>query len=119
MFKKSKKQQHGEELVREAYKLGFEVGYYKHYESVGWVKKERRKIEAEAEKLGILERVISAYKRGKVDGARKKSQSMVEEKEVVTVNKGPETVKALKAISPPVREPRFFHLPKFLRKNQK
>ncbi len=119
MFKKQKRSGRSVELAREAYKLGFEVGYYKHYESVGWVKKERRRIESEAQELGILDEINEMYRRGKEDGARKKSVSMLEEKEVRSSGRAPEQVKALRAIAPPTREPHFFHLPKFLRKNQK
>ena len=31
MFKKRKNEERAKEILKEAYKLGFEVGYYRHY----------------------------------------------------------------------------------------
>ncbi len=118
-MKKSKKLVTKEELARDAYKLGFEVGYYKHYEAVGWVKKEKRRIEDLAKKLGVLDEIMKVYERGKEDGERKKSVGMLEEKETRASGRAPEPVKAIRALAHPAREPHFFHIPKFLKRNQK
>ncbi len=118
MFKKKKNVKEEKEILKKAYLLGYEVGYYKHYDAVGWVKKEREEIEKAGEKYGIVDEIHTAYQRGKVDGERKKSQDLTQEKKVV-VKERHHPVRGLEAISMPVREPKFFHLPKFLRKNQR
>ena len=118
MFGKKKKREESKELLKKAYMLGFEVGYYRHYESVGWVKKKRDAIENEAIAQNLVEEMRKAYQRGKIDGERKKSQDLVQEKKVVVSEKH-HPVRGLAAISIPKREPRFFSLPKFLRKNHR
>ena len=118
MFRKKKSKDEKKELLKQAYLLGYEVGYYKHYEAVGWVRKKREELEKIAEDYGLQEEVKKAYDRGKIDGERKKSQDLVQEKKVL-VKERHHPVRGLEAISMPQREPKFFHLPKFLRKNQR
>ena len=115
MLRKRKREVEKKELLKKAYALGFEVGYYRHYEAVGWVRREREKIESLASRYGIEVEVRRAYERGKADGERKKSTDLLEEKEVHGGEKNL-PVRGLEAISTPSREPRFFHLPKFLRR---
>ncbi|MCD6276150.1 MAG: hypothetical protein J7J42_05350 [Thermoplasmata archaeon] len=73
-----KKKERIQKLMERAYALGFEVGYYKHYESVGWVKRELRRIEEEAKKLGIWEKILEIYRRGRADGERKRAMFLIE-----------------------------------------
>ena len=69
-------------LLQRAYVLGYEVGYYSHYESVGWVKKELEKLREEAEKLGILEKLEEVYALGKEEGKRKRFFAVAEREEL-------------------------------------
>ncbi len=116
MFKKRKNEERAKEILKEAYKLGFEVGYYRHYESVGWVRKKREELEHAAAVEGISSELVKAYERGKVDGERKKSKDMVTDKKVLAKTKHT-PAHGIEAISIPDMEPKFFRLPKFLRKN--
>ncbi|AGB03956.1 hypothetical protein AciM339_0054 [Aciduliprofundum sp. MAR08-339] len=68
-------------LIKRAYVLGYEVGYYSHDEAVGWVKKELRKIEQLARAEGIEKEIEKVYKRGKDEGRRKRSYEITEGKE--------------------------------------
>lgn len=56
------------ELEQRAYRLGFEVGLHSHDEWTSWVWKEKKEIFNEAIESSILDRVESAYERGKFDG---------------------------------------------------
>ena len=120
MFKKQKKKEQKRDVLKRAYALGFEVGYYKHYESVGWVKKEKRALEEKAREIGIVIEFSETYNRGKEDGERKKSTGMIEEKsELVENTRESAPIRGMEAISIPKREPKFFHVPKFLKRNQR
>ena len=66
-------------LLWRAYALGYQAGYYRHYESVGWIKRELRKIEEMAEALGIKEKAMEIYRKGKLDGERKRSILLIGE----------------------------------------
>lgn len=57
-----------EKLELRAYRLGFEVGFHAHDEWTSWVWKEKKKIFNEARKGRFLEKVESAYERGKFEG---------------------------------------------------
>jgi len=115
MFKKRKNDVRAKEILKEAYKLGFEVGYYRHYESVGWVRRRREELEHEAAIEEISSELVKAYERGKVDGERKKSKDMLNEKKIVAKTKHT-PAHGMEAISIPDMEPKFFRLPRFLRK---
>jgi len=58
------------EVIVQSYSLGYEVGYYKHYEIMGWVYEDKNRIFKKAEELGILEVVRKAYQEGRRDGER-------------------------------------------------
>ncbi len=118
MFSKKNKVDEKKELLKEAYKLGFEVGYYRHYESVGWVRRKREEIESIAVQEGILDKVREAYDRGKVDGERKKSVDLIDERKIADKHKNM-PVRELAAIEIPDFQPKFFSVPRFLRKNHK
>ncbi len=60
------------ELVRRSYQLGYEIGYYGHYEFLGWVVRERRQIESLAGGPEDLTKLSSAYHRGKERGASRR-----------------------------------------------
>jgi hypothetical protein len=64
----------GEELEQQAYKLGFEVGFHTHDEWTSWVWREKKKIFDEARKNKILDRIESAYEKGKFDGSLRKKK---------------------------------------------
>ncbi len=125
MFDK-KKIEEAKTLLRRAYALGFEVGYYRHYESVGWVKKELRRLEEEAEKLGIKKRLLDIYLKGKADGERKRS--ILQAGEEIPVLRVPRERRAFteEARRTPISRiiiswrahirPAFMNLPRFLRR---
>ena len=116
MFGKNKRNvEEKKNLIKKSYALGFEVGYYKHYESVGWVKKAWREIERLAEEMDAEEEVKNAYKKGKIEGERKRSIDLIKDKSNL-LEKRRDINRALEAISRPVKEPKFIHFPKFLKR---
>ena len=117
-MKVKKKKVDAREVIKKAYILGFEVGYYKHYDSVGWVRRERDRIEELAEKIGIEKEVERAYRRGISDGATKREQDLVQDKNV-PAGKVRQPTRGLEAIEIPDMKPKFFHFPRFLRKNHR
>ncbi len=115
MIGRKKKKIDKKALIKKAYVLGFEVGYYKHYEAVGWVRREREKLEKLALEYGIEREIREAYNRGKLEGEKRKSLDLIEEKSVSGGDRYLPT-RGLEAISLPAREPKLFHLPKFLKR---
>ena len=116
MFRKNTQKVEKKALLERAYKLGFEVGYYKHYESVGWVKKEMEKIIEEAKRLKIIEEIKKAYERGKIDGKKKKSIDMLSGETIVSEKENIQTA-GLTAIKRVHYKPRFISFPKFLKRH--
>ena len=119
MLRRRKKEIVAEDLIKRAYILGYEVGYYRHQESVGWVKKTLRRYQEEAERAGILEQVLRAYKRGKIDGGRKRVLEIGEGKErpveMPSIDFRVERTR-IKTFRRAERRPLFTSLPKFLRR---
>jgi len=119
MLRRKGKDENIRDVLKRGYILGYEVGYYKHQEAVGWVKKELRRLEEEAEKAGILEEFLKAYRRGKIDGGRKR---------IIEIREGREKPVEMPAVDFRVertrirmfkrleRRPMFTSLPKFLRR---
>jgi len=71
-LKKAKKRDKGDKkaLLKRAYDLGYEVGYYGHMEDISWIKEERESILERALEMGVdLEEVTRAYQLGKKRGA--------------------------------------------------
>ena len=62
-------------ILREALRLGFEVGLRGHIEGVGWVRSKLRDLEAEAARLGLGEDLKAKYEAGKEFGKRKRLSS--------------------------------------------
>jgi len=58
-------------LCKASYKLGFQVGYHHHDEFYGWVNENKKKMEFQADKMGLRELVARYYNKGKVDGSTK------------------------------------------------
>jgi len=82
----------GKELEQQAYRLGFEVGFHAHDEWTSWVWKEKKKIFDDARKNKILDRIESAYEKGKIDGfSRKKNikEGTIEKKPKIKVIEKP------------------------------
>ncbi len=63
-------------LVEEAYRFGYFVGYGGHSEWAGWIRRKKVQMYSLAEELGVLELVRDAYRRGKVEGAKKKGEDI-------------------------------------------
>ena len=109
---RKKKKINVRKLLEEAYKLGFEVGYYGHYEYVGWVREKRERIESIAQKIGVLDKVEAVYRRGKEDGENKRSRDLAMDREIaVERNKAHKGVRALRRHD---WKPKFIAFPKFL-----
>lgn len=64
-----------DELVKSAYKLGFEVGYHKHSE-LGWVSEQYSMLEDLAKESGLGKLVNENYKKGKDDGIKAKERDV-------------------------------------------
>ncbi len=107
-----------EEILKKAYILGYEVGYYGHYESIGWVKRELRKLEELAKEEGFEDAFWEIYKRGKNDSRRKRSYEVTEGKEIpveeAIINARVERT-MIRAIRRHDRRVRTLTLPKFLK----
>ena len=58
--------------MKTAYKLGFDIGYYGHYETLGWIRRENAQINGMAKKLGVVGTVEAAYEKGKKRGSEMK-----------------------------------------------
>ncbi|WP_256957788.1 hypothetical protein [Thermococcus litoralis] len=63
-------------LIKEAYRFGYFVGYKGHTEWVSWISKKKSKIYSLAEELGILEEVKTAYEEGLEDGKAKRMKDI-------------------------------------------
>lgn len=110
-------------LLWKAYALGYQVGYYRHYESVGWVKREIHKIEEMAEAMGIKEKAIEIYRKGKLEGERKRSILLIgEEVKEERIRKRIFTYEVRSPLSPIILSwkghtiPHFIRIPVFLRR---
>jgi hypothetical protein len=62
-------------VAKEAYKLGFEVGYHKHSE-IGWVTERFSHLDKFASERGLEEFVKAYYSRGRDDGVRSKERDI-------------------------------------------
>ncbi len=64
-------------VLRELYILGYEVGYYGHLDTVGWVRKEKERLIEEGVKLGVKgELLVEIYERGVSRGRREKERKI-------------------------------------------
>ncbi len=63
------------DLEKEAYKLGFEVGYHKHSE-IGWVSERFSHLDKFAGERGLEEFVQVYYSRGRLDGVKSKERDI-------------------------------------------
>ena len=63
------------EVAKEAYKLGFEVGYHKHSE-LGWVTERFSHLDKFASERGLEEFVHAYYDRGRTDGVKSKERDI-------------------------------------------
>lgn len=59
-------------ICRLSFDLGFDVGYFGHYETLGWVSRERDKLRKTAKQLRIKARVDVRYKEGKAAGRKQR-----------------------------------------------
>ncbi len=111
-----------EDILKKAYILGYEVGYYGHYESIGWVKRELRKLESVAKEEGIEYEFWEIYKRGKDDSRKARSYEITEGREI-PVEEAIVNIRAdrtmIRAIRRQDRRIKTLYLPRFLkRRNQ-
>ncbi len=63
------------ELLKNAYELGFEVGYHRHSE-LGWVSERYSMLEDLAKEAGISRTIKEKYTKGKEDGNKAKERDM-------------------------------------------
>ena len=64
-----------DELARNAFNLGFEVGYHKHSE-LGWVSEQYSMLEDLAKESGLGKLVNENYSKGKEDGVKAKERDV-------------------------------------------
>ncbi|WP_048150165.1 hypothetical protein [Palaeococcus ferrophilus] len=60
------------ELIREAYRFGYFIGYHGHTEWVGWVSEKKEEIYERAKELEVYPLVRDAFRRGRIDGERQR-----------------------------------------------
>ena len=109
-----------EDILKRTYILGYEVGYYGHYESIGWVKRELRKLESLAREEGIEYEFWEIYKRGKEDSRKARSYEITEGREIpvedIDVRRERTMIRAIRRQD---RRIKTLSLPRFLkRRNQ-
>ena len=80
LFKKNEKKKtinesERSEVAKEAYKLGFEVGYHKHSE-FGWVTESYSHLDKFASERGLHDFVNAYYDKGRVDGVKAKERDI-------------------------------------------
>lgn len=63
-------------LLKEAYKLGFEVGYHGHSEVAGKIGRKRFEIFKMAKKFGIQKECQAYYEKGKEEGKQRRAKDM-------------------------------------------
>ena len=73
--KKSISESERSEVAKEAYKLGFEVGYHKH-SKIGWVSERFSHLDTFASERGLEEFVEAYYSRGRDDGVKSKERDI-------------------------------------------
>lgn len=108
-----------EDILKRAYLLGYEVGYYGHYESIGWVRRELRKLESLAKEEGIEYELWEVYRRGKEDSRKARSYEITEGKEIpvedISVNIRAERT-MIRAIRRQDRRIKTLSFPRFLKR---
>ncbi|MEM4264295.1 MAG: hypothetical protein QW505_00715 [Thermoplasmata archaeon] len=67
----------GQQILREALRLGFEVGFRGQIEDNDWVKVRYRELESEASRLGIIDDLIEKYEAGKAFGKKRRLSSAI------------------------------------------
>jgi len=67
-----------EELIKEAYRFGYFVGYKGHTEWVSWVAKKKEELYKRAEEMEIYEQVKLAYQRGLQDGKNRRMKEITQ-----------------------------------------
>jgi len=109
-----------EDILKRAYMLGYEVGYYGHYESIGWVKRELRKLESIAREEGIEYEFWEIYKRGKENSRKARSYEVTEGREIPVEDISIRAERTMiRAIRRQDRRIKTLSLPRFLkRRNQ-
>ncbi|ALV63646.1 hypothetical protein ADU37_CDS19470 [Thermococcus sp. 2319x1] len=65
-----------EDLIKEAYRFGYFVGYKGHTEWVSWIAGKKGEIYRQAEELGIYKEVKAAYERGLQDGKERRMKEV-------------------------------------------
>ena len=64
------------ELIREAYRFGYFIGYHGHTEWTEWVGKKKEELYEKAKGLEIYPLVKNAFRRGKTDGERQRAEDI-------------------------------------------
>lgn len=67
-----------EDLIKEAYRFGYFVGYKGHTEWVSWIAGKKREIYRRAEELGIYKEVKIAYEKGLQDGKERRMKEVTQ-----------------------------------------
>ncbi|WP_232054799.1 hypothetical protein [Thermococcus sp. 2319x1] len=65
-----------EDLIKEAYRFGYFVGYKGHTEWVSWIAGKKGEIYRQAEELGIYKEVKAAYEKGLQDGKERRMKEV-------------------------------------------
>ena len=68
--------ENSELLITKAYRLGLDVGYFRHVEETGWVRRELITLHKLSKHLGVLDRVSKAYVDGKKRGTEKRNTEL-------------------------------------------
>lgn len=86
-------------LIKSAYELGYEVGFHKHNEFWGWVRKSKKTLFAGAKSTDFYETVVEEFKKGKKEGQlAKRKQS--KEKRIKTSLASGRSIKAVTVEKP-------------------
>lgn len=66
-----------QKVLREALRLGFEVGFRGQIEDIGWVQSRYQELESEASRLGIVDDLLAKYEAGKAFGKKRRLSSLI------------------------------------------
>ncbi|MBP1911479.1 hypothetical protein [Thermococcus stetteri] len=91
------------QLVKEAYSFGYFIGLKGHSEWAEWVRKRREELYKQAEELGIYDLVKEAYRKGREQGLRDRSE-MIAKSLIVAEKLEPEEASKKAEVAPPAGE---------------
>ncbi len=64
LFRRNKKESN-KDIVKSAHKLGYDIGFHKHNEYWGWIRRTKKELFDEAKSAGLYDAVLFEFDKGK------------------------------------------------------